>query len=700
MKPSLAVLVVKRLGDLFIGWVGTLVFVALYPIIALLIKLESKGPVVYTQQRVGLNRRSSPYQIFKGKKDEAVAAGGAGAFILSNRQVDYGGQVFTILKFRTMRIDSEAAGPQLAKKGVADPRVTKVGKWLRALHIDEIPQFVNILRGDMSFVGPRPERPHYTLQYSKSIPHYLDRTLWIKPGLTGLAQILVGYDDGLESVVRKVHYDYSYRSATCHFFSWLRMELWVMVNTVLYLFVKPQFEGSETRDLASLRRAKLLDFKAYAPAKGTEITEIKSEVHLHQTKKNVILVGRSPYELSQRIKELEWSPKKTLDVQVNPDENFDLEDLGFLINLVQRVRQTGGRVAIKNSSPRVQKMLKEIHLDKVVDLHRPQDTVKNFMTVDVECWFHAYNLKEQVPPSTWHLQPTRVQGNVKKILDLFRANDTKATFFVLGWVADHFPDVVKMIEADGHEIGTHGYYHNLITNMTPNQFEEDLEKSLVAIAKHTSQKVIGHRASNFTIVESTLWALEILAKYGIEYDSSIFPIKRERYGISRYPNRLPHMMQFQNGGQLKEVPLSTLGLGNKLLPISGGGYLRLYPYRVTDRYIEQKNQRGLPAMVYFHPWEMDTEQKRLNVGPLKAFQHYINLDSTEWKISRLLERFFFTSIRDNLQSKRVQSLLRKNPVRIEKVAGGFLGRDAVGLEGSSGMGVVPAGLEQPEQTAA
>jgi polysaccharide deacetylase family protein (PEP-CTERM system associated) len=325
------------------------------------------------------------------------------------------------------------------------------------------------------------------------------------------------------------------------------------------------------------------------------------------------------------------------------------------------------------------------------------------MTVDVECWFHAYNLKEQVPPSTWHLQPTRVQGNVKKILDLFRANDTKATFFVLGWVADHFPDVVKMIEADGHEIGTHGYYHNLITNMTPNQFQEDLEKSLVAITKHTSQKIIGHRASNFTIVESTLWALEILAKYGIEYDSSIFPIKRERYGISRYPNRLPHMMQFANGGRLKEIPLSTLGLGNKLLPISGGGYLRLYPYRVTDRYIEQKNQRGLPAMVYFHPWEMDTEQKRLNVGPLKAFQHYINLDSTEWKISRLLERFFFTSIRDNLQSKRVQSLLRKNPVRIEKVAGGLLspeGNESIGLGGPSGLGMVPAGLEQPEQTAA
>jgi polysaccharide deacetylase family protein (PEP-CTERM system associated) len=687
MKPSLAVLVAKRLVDLFVGWLGTLFFVATYPFIALLIKLESKGPVLYSQQRIGINRRSSPYQIFKPKLDDKVAAGGTSAFILSNRQVDYGGEVFTILKYRSMRVDAESLGPQLAQKGL-DPRVTKIGKWLRALHIDELPQFVNILRGDMSLIGPRPERPYFTMQYSKSIPHYLDRTLWIKPGLTGLAQIILGYDDSHESVVRKVHFDYSYRSATCNFFSWVKMELWVAVNTVLYLFIKPQFEGGENRDLVGLKRAKVVDFRANTPSKK-DMPEIKSLVHQHHTKKSIILVGSSPYELSRALKELEHNPKKTLDVQVSPDENWDLEDLGFLINLVHRVKQGGGRVAIKNSSPRVQKMLKEIHMDKVVDLHRPQDTVKNFMTVDVECWFHAYNLKEQVPPSTWHLQPTRVVANVRKILDLFRTHDTKATFFILGWVADHFPDVVKMIDAEGHEIGTHGYYHNLLTNMTPPQFEEDLEKSLIAIGKQTKQTVIGHRASNFTIVESTLWALEILAKYGIEYDSSIFPIKRERYGIARYPNRLPHQLQFQDGGQLTEIPMSTLGLGNNLVPISGGGYLRLYPYRVTDRYIEQKNQHGLPAMVYFHPWELDTEQKRLNVGAMKGFQHYVNLDSTEWKLSRLMERFFFTSIKDNLQSKRVQSLLRKNPVKVERVLGVSQGDEGAFRLAASG----PDGLE-------
>ncbi len=158
-----------------------------------------------------------------------------------------------------------------------------------------------------------------------------------------------------------------------------------------------------------------------------------------------------------------------------------------------------------------------------------------------------------------------------------------------------------------------------------------------------------------------------MGKYGIEYDSSVFPIKRERYGINKYPNRLPHTIQFHDGSKLTEIPMSTLGLGNKLLPISGGGYLRLYPYRITDRYIEQKNQGGLPAMVYFHPWELDTDQKRLNVGGMKGFQHYVNLHSTEWKLSRLMERFFFTSIKENLQSKRIAGLLKRNPVRIERV---------------------------------
>ena len=140
-----------------------------------------------------------------------------------------------------------------------------------------------------------------------------------------------------------------------------------------------------------------------------------------------------------------------------------------------------------------------------------------------------------------------------------------------------------------------------------------------------------------------------------------------------------------DGGQLTEIPMSTLGLGNNLIPISGGGYLRLYPYRVTDRYIEQKNQSGLPAMVYFHPWELDTEQKRLNVGAMKGFQHYVNLDSTEWKLSRLMERFFFTSVKENLQIQAGAVLVAQES--------GQSGAGARGFPGRSGR--VPVGRIRP-----
>lgn len=649
LKPALSVVLVKRSFDVLTGLLGTAAFVASYPLLALLIRLESKGPVVYRQERVGINRRG----FFASARDA------------SKRSGDVGGKPFTILKYRTMRVDAESLGPQLAQKGV-DPRVTRLGRRLRALHLDELPQFWNILKGEMSFIGPRPERPHFTRQYAQSIPHYLDRTLGVKPGLTGLAQIILGYDDSLQSVIRKVHYDYSYRASLSSLSSYLRLESWILVNTLLYLFARPKSETSN-RELPGLKRARLLPFRAGLPQKA-EAGGSPSDVRLHHLpNKSLIMVGKSPSELSRRLSEIDFTGKKSVEVRLDPHPHFDLEDLGFLVRLVNRVKKTGGRVVVRNEDPRIGRMLKAIHLDKVVSLERGQKPVRNFLTIDVECWFHAYNLKERVTPSTWHLQPTRIVDNVRRILDLLKTHDAKATFFVLGWVADHFPEVVRMIDEGGHEIGTHGYHHMLITDMTPTLFEADLAKSLEALGKCTSQRIIGHRASNFTVVESTLWALEILAKYGIEYDSSIFPIRRSRYGIPDYPNRLPHMIQLESGKSIAEVPLSTLGVGKKLMPISGGGYLRLYPYRVTDRYIEQKNMQGLPAMVYFHPWELDTDQEKLDVGLLQSFQHYVNLDTTEWKIARLLERFDFGTVRDTLGTRRIQNLLRRNPVKLVTV---------------------------------
>ena len=647
MRPSASVLIVKRLIDIAVGLVGTAAFVLFYPVLALIIKLESRGPALYAQERVGINKRSR-----RDGEDETDFPG---------RRSDVGGKPFTIYKFRSMRMDAEKDGPQLARKGV-DPRVTRVGWWLRALHLDELPQFWNVLRGDMSFIGPRPERAHFTRQFHETIPHYRSRTLWVKPGLTGLAQITLGYDEGHESVVRKSYFDYSYRASFSHFGSWARMEWWIFLNTVLYLTIKPRREG-DTRDLDSLKRVKVLNLLGRAPHKA-EKHRVTAWVKLNDSDKAMVLEGSEPADIVRKLDRLAARGAQTVDVCYTPTRDFDLEDLGFLVELAHRVNGNGGRLSVRDSDPRVRKMLQEIHMDKVVHLQRASSRVVNFLTVDVECWFHAYNLKEKLPPAVWHLQETRIVNNIERIVSLLRAHEVKATFFVLGWVADRFPEVVRMIAAEGHEIGTHGYYHSLITDHTPASYEEDLLKSLEAISRHASEPVRGHRASNFTIVPTTYWALEIMARHGIAYDSSIFPIKRDRYGIPNYPNRLPHTLHLKSGRTMGEFPMSTLGVGRKFLPMSGGGYLRLFPHQVTERFIESKNAKGHPAMVYFHPWELDTDQRRMSVGLVKTFQHYVNLHSTEWKLNRLLERFAFGSIRDVQTTRRVQVMLRRNPVYI------------------------------------
>lgn len=651
MRPSWLVASAKRSLDLAAGTAGFLAFILTYPVIAFLIKLESPGPVLYSQVRVGMNRRA--------RARSGTFAGG------ERRRADVGGRTFSIYKYRTMRTDAETNGPQLCAKGL-DPRVTKVGKWLRALHIDEIPQFINVAKGDMSFIGPRPERPHFTQQYGKTLPHYSDRTHFIRPGLTGLAQILLGYDDSEESVVRKSHYDMSYRASFCSLSSWVKMEYWITWNTVLYLLKKPQFEG-ETRDLATLKRAKQLPFMGRAlsvSSPGTHSNSTLVTVSFGRSARPVILAGNDSAELAAGLEAMDWEGKPSPEVIVRTKEHLDLEDMGFLVRLAHKVKRHGGHLSLRNAPLKVRKILKEIRLDSVLDLQHTSASVRNFLTVDVECWFHAHHMRSIAPKSTWHNQPTRIVQDMERLLDLMRVHEVKATFFVLGWVADHFPEVVRMIDREGHEIGTHGYHHDLITEMSPAVFEEDLLRSLEAIGRSTTQRIRGHRASNFSIVPSTLWALDILAKHGFEYDSSVFPIARKRYGMPDYPNRFPHTVRLDGGRSIRELPMSTMRVAGKIMPVAGGGYLRLYPSQVTERFIERQNLRGLPAMVYLHPWELDMAQKKHYLGPLKTFQHYVNLSSTEWKLNRLMQRFDFGTISETMEMPRLQSLLRRQPVQL------------------------------------
>ena len=648
MRPSWLVALAKRTMDFTAGSAGFMIFLLTYPLIALLIRLESPGPVLYTQVRVGMNRRT---RLRPGSAPQT-----------ERRNADFGGRPFPIYKYRTMRLDAEAAGPQLCAKGL-DPRVTRVGKWLRALHIDEIPQFINVVKGDMSFIGPRPERPHFTRQFGQALPHYSDRTHFIRPGLTGLAQILLGYDDSLDSVVRKSHYDLSYRASFCSLSSWIKMEWWILWNTVLYLLKKPQFEG-ETRDLVGLKRAKLLPFLGRALAESSRSTHVT--ISFGHSARPLILAGSNPAELAAGLEALDFEGRPSPEVMVRTKEHLDLEDMGFLVRLAHKVKRHGGRLSLRDAPLKVRKILREIRLDSVLDLQH-SSSVRNFLTVDVECWFHAHHMRSVAPKCTWHLQPSRVIQNIEKLMELMRVHEVKGTFFVLGWVADHFPEVVRLIDREGHEIGTHGYHHDLITEMTPASFEEDLLRSLDAISRSTSQRIRGHRASNFSVVPSTLWALDILARHGFEYDSSIFPIGRKRYGIPDYPSRIPHTVQLPGGRSIRELPMSTMRVGGKVMPVAGGGYLRLYPYQITERFIERQNLRGLPAMVYLHPWELDPAQDRHYLGPLKTFQHYVNLSSTEWKLNRLMQRFDFAPVAETLEMPRLQSLLRRQPVVMENI---------------------------------
>jgi len=276
--------------------------------------------------------------------------------------------------------------------------------------------------------------------------------------------------------------------------------------------------------------------------------------------------------------------------------------------------------------------------------------MKNVMSVDVEDWFCVYNLSRLIPYAEWDECESRVERSTMRLLDVFRSHAVEATFFVLGWVADRFPDLVKEIERSGHEVATHGYSHRLLTFMRPEEFRQDLQRSLEALAKATTREVHGFRAPSFSLTRETMWAVDILKQSGIRYDSSIFPVGfHPDYGIPDVglgPYRLAE--------GLTELPMGVAEVLGRNIPCSGGGYFRLYPYAVTRHLIRRCNQQGRPVMFYLHPWEVDPGQPRVRgLSWSKRFRHYNNLDKTEERLERLLADFSFTS---------AQKLIAEQPV--------------------------------------
>lgn len=258
----------------------------------------------------------------------------------------------------------------------------------------------------------------------------------------------------------------------------------------------------------------------------------------------------------------------------------------------------------------------------------------NALTIDVEEHFQVHNFEEIFPRRGWDRQPSRVAPNTRRVLAILRETGTKATFFVLGWVAERQPELVREIVAEGHELATHGYDHQLIYRQTPAEFAADVARSLAALGGTAiGGTPLGYRAPAFSITKESLWALDVLRDLGFRYDSSIFPLAaHDRYGIpgaGRFANRL--------AGGLWEFPVSTVRIAERNLPVAGGGYFRLLPGWVTRRAIGRINGEGHPGVVYLHPWEFDPEQPRVaQATRLAKFRHYVNLSRSADKLRALL----------------------------------------------------------------
>jgi polysaccharide deacetylase family protein (PEP-CTERM system associated) len=272
--------------------------------------------------------------------------------------------------------------------------------------------------------------------------------------------------------------------------------------------------------------------------------------------------------------------------------------------------------------------------------------VVNAMTVDVEEWFQVSAFESVVRYEDWARYESRVERSTGRILDRLAAAGVRATFFVLGWVAERHPALVKALHGAGHEVASHGYRHRLLTTMTPAEFRDDTIRARQVLEDLTGAPVLGYRAASYSIVRETVWCLDVLGELGFHYDSSIFPVHHDRYGMPE-ARRFPHRL---SAGGLWEFPPSTVRIGGVNVPVAGGGYLRLLPYRVVRWGLKRINDReGQPAAVYLHPWEVDPEQPRLR-GPWRSrFRHYVNLAGTETKLARLLCDFRFAPMRETLR---------------------------------------------------
>jgi polysaccharide deacetylase family protein (PEP-CTERM system associated) len=269
----------------------------------------------------------------------------------------------------------------------------------------------------------------------------------------------------------------------------------------------------------------------------------------------------------------------------------------------------------------------------------------NYLTIDVEDYFQVAAFEKVIQPTSWEGFVSRVERNTGTILDLLDSHGVKGTFFIVGWTAERYPNMVRNIADRGHEIGCHSYGHQKIYNLTPDEFRQDTKKAKDILENITGLPIIGYRAPTYSITKKSLWALDILQELGFKWDSSIFPIHHDNYGIPDAP-RFAYKLADHD---LIEYPISTALFLGRRIPVAGGGYFRIFPYwfvKMALRKINRQEQK--PFIFYLHPWEIDPGQPRIHYAGWKSrFRHYRNLEKTEKRFKRLLQDFQFRPIHNS-----------------------------------------------------
>ena len=271
----------------------------------------------------------------------------------------------------------------------------------------------------------------------------------------------------------------------------------------------------------------------------------------------------------------------------------------------------------------------------------------NALSFDVEDYYHVHYFQPIIRFEDWSSFPCRVVFNTERILDLLAVHGITATFFILGWVAEKHPDLIRRIHIAGHEIATHGYRHALIYTQAPGEFAAGLKRSVDILEDVTGERVLGHRAPAFSITDGSLWALDVIEQTGLRYDSSIFPrIPHDAHGVTQM-SRHPHRIR----ASLWEIPVATVHVLGRIIPVAGGGYFRFFPYWITHWAIRRINAEGYPAVVYLHPWEFDPDQPEVPGASFSArLRNRFNVSQAERRLHRLCCEFSFAPMREVFHS--------------------------------------------------